>query len=176
MHGFCFSEIGKELCIQYPDPNTDFFIFLSDYARKENTNLVAMAYEDYNFCRIGVKDLLSYGFGVIIVDACYSPINDVEILPVYVQRNIDTLDTHYPDCIVVGGLVPYYQRQRKLKQIKSYFQQGVGQYKMNALSSGWRVLSTAGGTDYIKMRTYEYVVERDYELENSNAKRNKKRR
>ncbi|AHZ60285.1 hypothetical protein DA66_0025 [Dickeya phage RC-2014] len=44
---------------------------------------------------------------------------------------------------------------------------------MNALSSGWRVLSTAGGTDYIKMRVYEYVVERDYELEKGNAKRNR---
>jgi hypothetical protein len=88
-----------------------------------------------------------------------------------VHRNVNTLDKHFPDCVVIGELVSYYHRGRKLQQIKSYFQEGVGQYKMNILSSGWRVLSSAGGTDYIKMRVYEYVVERDYELEKSNAKR-----
>lgn len=174
MRGFCFSEIGKELSIQYPDPNTDFFIFLTDYAKKENILQVAMKHEDYKFCRLGVKDLLSYGLQVVIVDPCYSPIDDEEVLPVYVHRNINTLDKHYPDCIVIGELITYYHHLRKLQQIKSYFQDGVGQYKMNALSSGWRVLSTAGGADYIKMRVYEYVVERDYELEKSNAKRKRR--
>ncbi|BBK03829.1 hypothetical protein [Enterobacter phage EspM4VN] len=173
MRGFCFSEIGKELSIQYPDPNTDFFIFLSDYAKKENATHIAMKHDDYKFCRLGVKDLLRAGLNVIIVDPSYSPIDDEEVLPVFVHRNINTLDKHFPDCVVIGELVSYFHHGRKLKQIKSYFQEGVGQYKMNALSSGWRVLSTAGGTDYIKMRVYEYVVERDYELEKGNAKRNR---
>lgn len=174
MRGFCFSEIGKELSIQYPDPNTDFFIFLTDYAKKENILQVALKNEDYKFCRLGVKDLLSYGLQVIIVDPCYSPIDDEEVLPVYVHRDIDTLDKHYPDCIVIGSLITYYHHSRKLQQIKSYFQDGIGQYKMNAISSGWRVLSTAGSADYIKMRVYEYVVERDYELEKCNAKRKRR--
>lgn len=174
MYGFCFSETGEQLSIQYPDPNTDFFIFLTDYARKENRPQVAILYEDYKGCRLGIKDLLAYGIQVIVVDPCYSPIDDEEVLPVYVHRNVDTLDKHYPDCIIIGDLIPHFQRTRKLKQIKSYFQDGVGQYKMNALSSGWRVLTTVGGTDYIKMRVYEYVVERDYELEKGNAKRKRR--
>lgn len=174
MRGFCFSEIGKELSIQYPDPNTDFFIFLTDHAKKENISEVALSHGDYKLCRLGVKDLLSYGLKVVIVDPCYSPIDDEEVLPVYVHRNIDTLDKHYPDCIVIGELIAYCHRHRKLQQIKSYFQDGVGQYKMNALSSGWRVLSTAGSAEYIKTRVYQYVVERDYELEKSNAKRNRR--
>lgn len=174
MRGFCFSEIGKELSIQYPDPNTDFFIFLSDYAQKENISHIAMKYEDYKFCRLGVKDLLRFGLYVIIVDQTYSPIDDEEVLPVFVHRNINTLDTHFPGCVVVGELVPYFHRVRKLEQIKSYFQDGVGQYKMNVLGSGWKVLSTAGGTDYIKMRVYGYDVDRDYELEKSNAKRKRR--
>lgn len=174
MRGFCFSEIGKELSIQYPDPNTDFFIFLSDYAKRDNINVVAMEYEDYKFCRLGVKDLLRYGLHVIIVDPSYSPIDDEEVLPVFVHRNIDTLDKYYPECIVLGRLISYFHRGRKLDQIKSYFQDGVGQYKMNALSSGWKVLSTAGSADYIKMRIYDYTIERDYELEKGNAKRNQR--
>ena len=174
MRGFCFSEIGKELSIQYPDPNTDFFIFLTDYAKQENVTHVAMNLEDYKFCRLGVKDLLKYGLSVIIVDVSYSPIDDEEVLPVEVHRNINTLDKHHPECIVIGSLIPYFHHMRRLKKIKSHFQEGVGQYKMTVLRSGWVVRSTAGSDTHIRTRSYEYVVERDYELENSNAKRKRR--
>lgn len=174
MRGFCFSEIGKELLIQQPDPNTDFFIFLTDFAKRENISHVAINLEDYNICRLGIKDLLAYGLHVIVVDAQYTPIDDAETIPVFVHRNIDTLDKYFPECLVVGSLIPYFQQRRKLKQIKTYFQEGVGKYKMNALSSGWMIRTTVGGIEYIKMRIYEYVVERDYELEKGNAKRNRR--
>lgn len=174
MRGFCFSEIGKELAIQYPDPNTDFFIFLSDWAKQEGTQYIAMSAEDFKFCRLGVKDILRYGLQVIIVDSSYSPIDDEEVLPVGVHRDINTLDKYFPDCIVIGSLINYYHHQRKLEKIKSYFQEGVGQYKMNVLQSGWCVRTTVGNSNHIRMRVYEYVVDRDYELEKSNAKRKRR--
>lgn len=175
MHGFCFSEQGKEISIQVPDPNTDFFVFLMDYAEQNQMGSVAMTLEDFKNCRQGAKDIIRHGLSVIIVDPTYSPINDNEVLPVNVHRNIDTLDKHYPDAIVLGSLIPHFHRQRRLQKIKTHFQEGAGQYMMNVLTSGWVIRGTTGGADRVSTRSYEYVVERDYELENSNAKRKQPR-
>lgn len=175
MLGFCFSTPGEELGIQYPESNTDFFIFLSDFAKANKVDHIAMTVQDMRFGILGVKDLLRYGFKVIVVDPRYSPIDDDHVIPVSVHRDPDTLDKYYPDCIVIGELITRYHSQRKLEMIKSYFQEGKTAYSMLVLKSGWTVKSTSGraDTNRINTRVYAYVVERDYELETKNAKRRK---
>lgn len=171
MHGFCFSQVGEQLTILYPESGTDFYLFLSDFAKHLGINNIAMSKEDMRFGRLGVKDLLKYGFNVIIVDPTYSPIQDEDVLPVGVHRNIETLDKHFPDCIVIGDIIPYFHKRRRLKSIKSYFQEGTPSVIMDVLTSGWVVKSTTGNSQQINSRVYEYVKDRDYELEKSNAKR-----
>ncbi|AXC40419.1 hypothetical protein [Salmonella phage S115] len=171
MHAFCFSKVGEQLAINYPDANTDFFVLLTDFANKLGIKNVAMTVSDMKFGWLGVKDLLNYGFNVIIVDPTYSPIEDDDVIPVWVQRDINTLDKHYPDCVIIGELIPYFHKRRRLESIKSYFQDNDCGYKMDVLTSGWVVKNTTGNADRITSRLYEYVKERDYELENNNAKR-----
>lgn len=171
MHGFCFSQIGEQLSILHPDSGTDFYLFLSDFGRHLGVRHIAMSKDDMRFGRLGVKDLLKQGFEVIIVDPSYSPIQDEDVIPVGVHRNIETLDKHYPECIVIGEIIPYFHKRRRLKMIKSYFQEGTTSVIMDVLKSGWIVKSTTGNSQQINSRVYEYVKSRDYELENSNAKR-----
>ncbi|AUV59136.1 hypothetical protein HOS86_gp020 [Klebsiella phage vB_KpnM_KpS110] len=175
MHGFCFSQIGEQLTILHPDAGTDFYLFLSDYARDLGVNAIAMSKDDMKFGKLGTKDLLRYGFNVIVVDPVYSPIQDEDIIPVGVHRNIETLHKYYPDCIVIGEIIPYFHKRRRLQTIKSYFQEGQASVIMDVLTSGWVVKSTTGNSQQINSRVYEYVKERDYELENSNAKRKTRR-
>lgn len=167
MQGFCFSTIGKELEVQHPDSNTDFFLFLTDYAKLVGASEIAMTYDDMKFGRLGVKDLLNYGFKVIIVDPTYSPIDDEDVIPVWVHRMVGTLDKHHPDCIVIGSLIGHFHSTRRLEKIKSYFQDGDPSYSMNVLKSGWVVRGTTGNDNQIISRVYEYVKDRDYELESN---------
>lgn len=172
MKAFCFSEEGKELSILRPDPNTDFFLFLTDFAKQHGHNIVAVTYKDLQQCRLGIKDLLNYGLRVVVVDQVYSPISDTPVIPVWVHRNALTLQQYYPDCIVIGELIPIYQRLRQLELIKTYFQDGVPLVNMDALKSGWVITRTTGNSEKINSRIYEYVTSRDYELEINSEKRN----
>ncbi|WPJ72160.1 hypothetical protein DEEACLCL_00143 [Salmonella phage CRW-SP2] len=173
MHGFCFSQPGKELHINYPDPGTDFFLFLSLYAEQNGITHIAMTLEDMRKGGEGVKDLLAYGHQVVIVDAGYSPLDDDNVLPLMVHRMESTLEKAFPNCVVIGGLIPRLQQQRRLEKLKAYFQDGEPAYPMNAFRSGWVVRSTTGNANRMNSRVYEYVKTRDYELETSNAKRRK---
>lgn len=173
MHGFCFSQPDKELVINYPDPGTDFFLFLSMYAKQNDFDYITMTLGDMRKGGIGVKDLLTYGHRVVIVDALYSPIDDDLVWPLLVHRTESTLEKSYPNSLVIGALIPRLQQQRCLEKVKAYFQDGDPAYPMNVFRSGWVVRSTTGNSDRMNSRVYEYVKARDYELETSNAKRRK---
>ena len=176
MHGFCFSEYGEELEICYPQSSPDFFVLLMDHMKRLDINKVAVSLDTYKFNIWGIKDLLRAGYKVIVVDPVYSPINDEEVLPVHVHRNKETLAKHHDDCIVIGDdLIPYYHSRRGLLSLKTYFQDDGGAYKMDVFASGWTIRNTTGSATRINSRLYEYVIERDYELENKNAKRSKRK-
>ena len=176
MHGFCFSEFGEELEICHPASSPDFFVLLSDHLKRNRVNKVAVSAGVLKYNTWGIKDLLRAGHQVIVVDASYSPINEAEVLPVHVHRNKDTLNKYHDDCIVIGeDLIAYYHPRRMLLSIKTYFQDDGGAYKMDVLTSGWVVRNTTGNANRINSRLYEYVEGRDYELENKNAKRSKRK-
>lgn len=173
MQGFCFSEPGKELVVHRPDPGSDFFVLLSMYAQQNQLGYIAMTLSDMRSGYQGVKDLIAYGHSVVIVDSQYSPLDEDRVLPLLVHRNEGTLEKSYPDCVVIGELIPRLQKQRRLLKIKAHFQDGDSAYAMDVFKSGWIVRSTAGNADRMHSRVYEYVESRDYELETSNAKRRK---
>lgn len=173
MQGFCFSEPGKELAVHRPDPGSDFFIMLSMYAKQIQVDTIALTLSDMRSGYQGVKDLITYGHRVVIVDARYSPLEEDKVLPLLVHRNEPTLEKAYPDCIVIGELIPRLHKQRRLLKIKAHFQDGDSAYAMDVFKSGWVIRSTTGNADRMHSRVYEYVESRDYELETSNAKRRK---
>lgn len=68
MGGFCFSEIGKEVCIEYGDGKRELFMLVRDYGKKENMVDVGMKEEDYKLCGVGVKEVVGYGVEVVMVE------------------------------------------------------------------------------------------------------------
>lgn len=65
---------------------------------------------------------------------------DEEVVGVYVEGKMNRLEKDYGDCIVMGEVMWYYDGVGKVEEIKSYFEEGVGEYKMNGVSSGWMVV------------------------------------
>lgn len=176
MQAFCFSEYGKELDICRPESSPDFFVLLLDYLKRERINKVVISKLTLDANYWGVKDLLRERHSVIVVDTLYSPIGEKEVLPLHVHRDIATLSKYHDESIIIGpDLISHFHPRRQLASVKTYFQDGGGSYKMDVLTSGWVVRNSSGNATQINSRLYEYVVGRDYELENKNAKRSKRK-
>lgn len=145
-HGFCFSQIGKELEITELVED-DFALFLSAYAKAQGFTDILVDLKSRVNMRYGIEQLIKDGLNVIVMDNDYSPvIHDqqlkIKCLPVNVARSWSQFEKMHPKAIVTTSkLIERFVQSRKLDVIKTYFIPGVTDQNVKIVGRiGWYII------------------------------------